>query len=144
MTSTDQKHPELRPSTTTDVFWLFARRTHDDYPAHGEQGGKWLLFIPVNQIDDQWERIKAATALGQLGGSAKVSTARPNPNAASPETHVICVYTYDADDVEDVRRVRDELRGLGFTQKIAYKSDAATHAGAYQVTGHQRISRYYE
>lgn len=75
---------------------------------------------------------------------AKVSTARPNPNAKNPNEHVICVYTYDYRDRGDVDRIRAALRDLGITWKIPYKTDAATRAGQYQVRGHTRISTYYE
>ena len=57
---------------------------------------------------------------------------------------MICVYTYDADDREDVLRVRQALRDLGFDRPIPYKTDRATLEGRYQVKGHQRISLYYE
>jgi hypothetical protein len=39
------------------------------------------------------------------------------------------VYTYDWQDEKDVRRVRQELRELGITQRIPYKSDEETRAG---------------
>jgi hypothetical protein len=91
-----------------------------------------------------WQKIKAATEAGKLGDSAKVATAKPNQFAADPNKRVICVYTYDWTDVDDVRRVREELRKLGFVAKIAYKADEDTYAGRYEVHGHKRISKYYE
>jgi len=114
------------------------------YPESTDRCGKWLLFIPTEQIDDVWSHIKQATEEGRLGGSAKVATARPNPNAINPNQHVICVYTYDIEDEDDVTRVREELRQLGFTRKIPYKTDDATYAGKYRVRGNTRISARYE
>ena len=73
-----------------------------------------------------------------------MSTARPNPNSGGPRKHVICVYTYDSEDKEDVMRVRASLRELGFVTPIAYKTDEATLEGRYEVKGHRRISKYYE
>jgi hypothetical protein len=81
---------------------------------------------------------------GRLGGSAKVSTAKPNPLSKDPRKRVICVYTYDWTDEEDVRRIREELRKLGVVNKIPYKSDGDTLSGKYRITGHRRISKYYE
>jgi hypothetical protein len=102
-------------------------------------GGKWLLFVPVAQIDEVWATIKAATESGKLGSTARVATARPNPNGARPGMRVICVYTYDWTDEKDVRRVREALRDLGVTWKIPYKADADTHSGRYAKRGDKRI-----
>jgi len=135
---------DARPSEVTAAYWLYANRCVGDYPASTPRSGKWLLFIPVEQINGVWAVIKHAVEEGRLGDSAKVATGRPNPNASNPDVRVICVYTYDADDDTDVTRVREELRQLGFTQRIPYKTDDATLQGQYQVRGHTRISKRYE
>jgi len=100
--------------------------------------------VDRNGVDAVWATIKEATEAGRLGGSAKVATAKPNPYATDPNTKVICVYTYDWTDEADVRRIRVELRALGITQKIPYKADADTLRDKYRVTGHRRISKYFE
>lgn len=92
----------------------------------------------------RWDKIKRATEDGKLGSSAKVSTARPNPNAKDPNAKVICVYTYDWTDEKDAKRVREELRRLGISSKIPYKADNDTFAGKYANRGSTRISKYYE
>jgi hypothetical protein len=135
---------DRRPSQVADRYWLYAeRRDPESYPDHGPRGGKWLLFINTAEIDEWWAKIKAATEAGQLGGSAKVSTAKENPNAKGPKAGVICVYTHDVEDVTDCRRVREALRKLGATWKIPYKTDADTVAGRYAKDG-SRVSRLYE
>ncbi len=91
-----------------------------------------------------WGKIKKATEEGKLSSSAKVATAKPNPNATNPEIKVICVYTYDWTDEDDVRRIREELRKLGIINKIPYKADEDTLSGKYGVKGNTRISKYYE
>ena len=83
------------------------------------------------------------SAPGATGADAKVSTAKPNPNEVNPTDGVICVYTYDSDDERDVMRVREELRALGFTNKIPYKTDEATLSGKYRRHGERKISKYY-
>ncbi|WP_051690500.1 putative phosphothreonine lyase domain-containg protein [Acidithiobacillus thiooxidans] len=133
-----------KPSEVTDSYWLFARREKGEYPRHTQNTGKWLVFVPLLQVDQVWEQIKQALENGRLGRSAKVSTARPNPNAFNPETKVICVYTYDWTDKEDVMNIREELRRLGVTSKIAYKTDEETRSGAYANRGNKQISKYYE
>ena len=69
---------------------------------------------------------------------------KPNPNAASADTRVVCVYTYDVTDEADCMRVREALRNLGVTWKIPYKTDADTYAGNYATRGNVRISKRYE
>jgi hypothetical protein len=103
-----------------------------------------MLFIKTPEIDTWWTKIKAATEGGLLGGSAKVATMKPNPNAASADTRVVCVYTYDVTDEADCTRVREALRDLGITWKIPYKTDADTYAGKYATRGNVRISKRYE
>jgi hypothetical protein len=132
------------PSQVTDRFWLYAYRQQGEYPEPTERGGKWLLFIPIEQVDEVWEIIKQAVEEGRLGGIAKVATARPNLHARDRDTKVICVYTYHWTDEQDVMRVRQELRHLGFTHKLSYKADEDTLAGRYANTGHRRISKYRE
>ena len=68
---------------------------------------------------------------------------KPNPNAASAQTKVICVYTYDVSDEQDCSRVSAALRDLGVTWKIPYKTDADTYAGRYSGDG-VRVSKRYE
>ena len=135
---------EPKPSQVTEAYWLSAERKAGEYPAHTERGGKWLIFVPVAQIDEVWAKVKDATEKGLLGGSAKVATGKPNPNATNPGAKVICVYTYDWTDEEDVRRVRGAIRELGIVANIPYKADNDTLAGNYANRGQKRISKYYE
>ena len=103
-----------------------------------------MIFVPTEAADDVWQKIKRAVEEGRLGSSAKVSTAKPNPNSTDSSKHVICVYTYDADDEPDLRQIRSSLRLLGVTNKIAYMTDDATFQGKYRKSGDKRISLYYE
>ena len=82
-----------KPSEVTDSYWLHAERKKGTYPEHLENGGKWLIFVPLSLLDAVWEKIRRATEEENLGGSAKAATARQNPNATNPDTKVICVYT---------------------------------------------------
>lgn len=80
-------------------------------------------------MDEVWAKIKRAVEEGKLGGAAKVSTAKPTPLTGKSKAGVICVYTYDRTDEKDVRRIREELRKLGITNKIPYKTDEDTLSG---------------
>lgn len=137
-------HAESKPSEVTDIYWIHAERKAGEYPGATGASGKWLVFVDVEKVDEIWTQVKKATEEGKLGDSSKVATARPNSNATDQNKKVICVYTYDWTDEDDVRRVREELRQLGVTRKIPYKADQDTMEGKYRKTGHTRISKYYE
>ncbi len=142
------------PSEVKEVYWISARRQKGNYPkpvnsvASKEvvthwKSGKWLVFVPNRDIDEVWSKIRKATEEGRLGDFSKVATAKPNQYASSQDRKVICVYTYDWTDYEDVMRIRDELRTLGITSKIPYKSDEDTMDDKYSVKGDKSISKYY-
>lgn len=134
---------QINPSQVTDEYWIFAERRQGTYPAHSKNGGKWLIFVPTRRIDNAWSKVKLATEAGRLGEMSKVATAKDNPNATNSSIKVICVYTYDWTDEEDVMRIRQELRQLGITRKIPYKADEDTESGKYANQGTKRISKYY-
>jgi hypothetical protein len=118
----------LLPSQVTDAYWIYA-----DSPAIREadarRTGKWFVFVPARQVDRWWELIRLATEQGRLGISAKAATARHNELATSQR--LICVYTSDWEDQGDVRRVLRQLRDLGMTSRLSYKTDEATLSGVY-------------
>jgi hypothetical protein len=133
-----------KPSNVTETYWLYAKRKKGKYPINTENCGKWLIFVDVRNIDEMWEKIKIATENGLLGNASKVATAKENPYTMNSNKRVICVYTYDYTDKEDVMRIRESLREIGIKSKIPYKTDNATIEGKYQVKGDERISVYYE
>ena len=132
------------PSTITDSYWLYAFRKEGTYPEDSDNSGKWLIFVPLAEIDRLWEKIERSTEKGQLGSVSKVATAKHNPDASNSSAKVICVYTYDWTERQDVMRIRKELRELGITWKIPYKGDKDTYAGKYAKRGNRSISKYYE
>ena len=135
---------QTNPSQVTNEYWLFANRKQGTYPSHSKNGGKWLIFVPIERVDNVWSKIELATKAGRLGEQSKVATAKDNSNATSSSAKVICVYTYDWTDEEDVMRIRQELRQLGITRKIPYKADEDTDSGKYATNqGTKRISKYY-
>ncbi|KQC05399.1 MAG: hypothetical protein APR53_07610 [Methanoculleus sp. SDB] len=123
------------PGMTTRMYWIvqdapgFRPGGDDD-----ERGGKWLVFVDRDHADDLWRRIRDATAEGRLGISAKVSTAKPNPESRD-ERVVIYVHTADWEDENDVMRVREVLRSLGIDQRIGYKRNIETYHGEYSEKG---------
>jgi Domain of unknown function (DUF1917) len=141
--STNDKEHRLSESNPTEVMyhaWVCAQRKQGSYPEPTERSGKWLIWLSPENIDRYWAKIKEAVEQGQLGEEAKVSTR--NKGSMTPEVRrkkeergdtsfVICVYTYDYQDREDVMRIRQRLRDLGIRRPIRYKADSDTGAGKY-------------
>ena len=123
------------PSRTFQARWI-----EQDAPdslgkaADIEKAGKWLIFLPPDQVDEIWKKVRDLTWEGKLGISAKVSTAKPDPGARD-ERKVIYVYTVDWEDEGDVMRVREELRIIGVTDRIGYKRNLETFKGEYSAKG---------
>ena len=128
-----------QPSKTTDRYWLLC--VNEAYAFKKEksfrQSGKWLIFAHKSVIDETWEKVKQATLQGLLGPSSKVSTAKENPNSNDPSTKVICVFTEDYNNQEDVQRIKDALRSLQIENKLSYKLDR--DVGKYEKTGHTNL-----
>jgi len=128
-----------KPSQNTDIYWLFA--INENYifnkKASKRASGKWLIFESIEEIDETWERIKKATIKGLLGPSSKVSTAKKNPNTLDHLTKVICVFTEDYNNKEDVKRVENRLRSLDIENKLIYKLDK--DVGKYRKDGHKNL-----
>ena len=121
----------IRPSSFMHHPWIYAEDLEQDgREANPEVVGKWLVFVEEADVDAVWEEVAAATQNGRLGPAAKVATAWPGTFARSNK-RVICIYTYDFHDHEDVTRVLVALRDLGFKERLSYKTDADTLAGRY-------------
>lgn len=98
-----------------------------------------MLFPAPEDVNRVWRLVAEAVVDGRLGDTAKVAPADPpNPFVAAPKkqsSHLICVYTKDFSDLEDVKRVLEELIELGLAPRnaadraIYYKADAYTYLG---------------
>ena len=90
--------------------------------------GKWMLFPSSAYVDNVWRKVVTATSEGMLGCSAKVAT-----DDGSGKPRLICIYTEDFSNKEDVKRVLRQLEELRLVksgqeeQGIFYKCDAYTH-----------------
>ncbi|HJJ89458.1 MAG TPA: DUF1917 domain-containing protein [Methanocorpusculum sp.] len=129
------------PTKTTKSYWI-----QQDWPRAGtretgaEEVGKWLIFLTPEEIDTAWEKVRNATVAGTLGIGAKVSTAKENEEGRG-NRKVIYVFTENWEDEKDVMRVRNELKNLGFVNRIGYKRNIDTYAGEYCKKG-KRVTYY--
>ncbi|KAI9727813.1 MAG: hypothetical protein M1834_007960 [Cirrosporium novae-zelandiae] len=84
--------------------------------------GKWMLFLALEQVDEAWESIATATAENELGIAAKVAPQGETDDGRAPR--LICIYTKDFSDMDDVKRVLEnlvELKLAGKRRWIYYK-----------------------
>jgi Domain of unknown function (DUF1917) len=129
------------PSKTTQMYWIVLDAPGSAPEAiEDENAGKWLIFQEPDLVDAAWKKVRDATVSHELGISAKVSTAKPNPDSRD-NRKVIYVYTKDWADEGDVMRVREKLRQLGFVDRIGYKRNIETFAGEYAKKG-KRVTYY--
>lgn len=136
-----QEGEGVLPSKTTGVHWIILDAPGAEGSGLGdERAGKWLIFVPEDEVDAAWKKVRDETMKGTLGISAKVSTAKPNPDSRDWRA-VIYVYTRDWADEADVMRVRERLRDLGFTERIGYKRNIETYRGEYSKEG-RRVTYY--
>ena len=129
------------PTKTTQMYWIVQDAPGSAPEAiEDENAGKWLIFQEPDLVDAVWIKVRNATVALELGISAKVSTAKPNPDSRD-NRKVVYIYTKDWADEEDVLRVREKLRELGFVDRIGYKRNIETFAGEYAKKG-KRVTYY--
>ncbi|KAB5542624.1 hypothetical protein GE09DRAFT_1135874 [Coniochaeta sp. 2T2.1] len=92
------------------------------------RSGKWMLFPHPSYVDDVWTVVARATAASELGVGAKVA-----PNDGTGSARLICIYTVDFRDKDDIARVLKRMRELELVRAngrpIYYKCDAYTYLG---------------
>lgn len=91
---------------------------------------QWMLFPGPDTLVHTWRTVCDGTVRNRLGINSKVAV---GDNQRGPE-RLICIYTKDFSDIEDVRRVLEEIIDLGLIQRnsprgIYYKCDAWTYLG---------------
>ena len=129
------------PTKTTQMYWIVQDAPGSAPEAiEDENAGKWLIFQEPDLVDAVWTKVRNSTVALELGISAKVSTAKPNPDSRDSRK-VIYIYTKDWADEPDVMRVREKLRELGVVDRIGYKRNIETFAGEYAKKG-KRVTYY--
>lgn len=136
----------VSPLDMADRYWEYAQRKNGQYPAHTARGGKWLIFVRDSNLNSTWTKVKTAVEQGKLGSLAKAPNRKRGSLSRTRNSNynVICVYTYDWQDRQDVKRIREELRKIGISRKIPYKTDEDTERGIYRSNSSAKISKYYE
>ena len=116
-----------RPSEDFSRSWQMRKSPSCGIIFSGATTGKWCIFVAASDVDVAWAKIKGAVEDDRLL-CAKVSTAL---RSTGRNGHVICVYTRDWTDEQDLLRIRDVLRLLGFVEELGYKRDIDTENRIY-------------
>ena len=89
-----------------------------------------MLFPTNDEVVQTWKSVVHGTIEGSLGIGAKVAT---EAGGKDTSRRLICIYTKDFSDMDDVQRVVEELVRLGLCPRegngIYYKCDAFTYLG---------------
>ena len=94
-----------------------------------------MLFPELPDLPRIWRLVVDGVINNRLGPVAKVA-----PDAGSNRARLICIYTRDFRDKDDVLRVLQELVSVGVTgtgKPIYYKSDPYTYLDIYRETAAQ-------
>ena len=142
----ESSKPDAAPGTITRQMRPYKEQLEDDLLTLAVKTattcGKWLLFPAPESYAREWRLVAEATAEGKLGPTSKAATLDfGNPSG------LICIYTYDFTDTEDVRRVLEELVELGVcrpdAKPIYYKADIYTYLDIKSDNGYKiRASLY--
>jgi hypothetical protein len=97
-----------KPSEDLSCNWHYKKSpSYNDFASSGA-AGKWCIFVSPAEVDREWNKIRDAIENSQLM-CAKVSTAL---RSMGRDGHIICVYTRDWADRQDLMRARAVLRSL--------------------------------
>ena len=88
-----------------------------------------MIFCPSEEVNAIWAVVAKATANNELGIAAKVAL---DDGSDRRKERLMCIYTKDFSDLEDVRRVITKMRDLGLVETrgrgIYYKCGMFQHA----------------
>lgn len=119
--------PDVKPSQAWDVRgYLYAPNARNFVST--KLTGKWCIKCDKDKVDDLWAKVCGEIRTYRLF-TALVSS--PHNAQAHGGTYIICVFTPDWADEDDVMRARQVLRELGVTEEIGYKRDIETANGVY-------------
>lgn len=91
-----------------------------------------MLFCKHEEVTQAWKKVVAGVIGGRLGPISKVA-----PDNGTPADRLICIYTKDFRDEENVLRILQEIESMGLLphgRSIYYKSDAFTYLDLYKET----------
>ena len=126
-TNQSQKDRSIPSKNITDNWISCAGKNVTSFNSN-EKTGKWCIFLTEKEVDVAWSKIKKALKQGKLT-LAKVATKK---NAHKfDNTYVICIYTNNWADEQELTQTRDVLYELGWIAPLKYKRDIETINNVY-------------
>ncbi|GBN68265.1 hypothetical protein AVEN_61843-1 [Araneus ventricosus] len=143
------------PSREQHEPWIYAHSSseRENISIDYEKVGKWLLFFNnvrrshvtgLTQHDHAWQFIKKLVE-NDILYNAKCSTALQGICEAydKRQNGVICCYTPDYTNKQDVKRAADAIRReVHCPSNLFYKTDNDTRAGKYKHKGDNHVCIY--
>ncbi len=111
-----------------DTYWKYAYAPGSNFSS-SLKSGKWRIRVKPCKVNETWHKVKMACLEGKFI-TAKVATAR-TVKARGDDNYLICIYTDDYEDLDNLRQVRDALREIGFIEAVKYKKDIDTMNGVF-------------
>ena len=127
-----------KPSQVKDHLAVFY--TTLDRFEQPETFGKWMVFKPLDKIDETWEKIRIAVAKGELEGCEWIqcSTMMYDPTKEGPgisTSAVIFVHTYE----QNVMAIGFKLIEI-VQQDIRYKTNETSQKREFSFTANKRVT----
>lgn len=135
-------YSDLRPSETTDYYWI-GDRVFREEDEKAVDIGKWMLFYPRDKIDGEWELAKNLYRSNKLEGVThmKCSTAKKNPRASSDNFVIILYCTNSGDSARILSIGRHIVQVFDYKNPMYYKTNTQTQDGT-RGTGQQYNHTY--
>lgn len=92
---------------------------------------KWMLFIEPAFVNEVWATVARATVKNELGIAAKVA---PRAEKGSPKERLVCIYTYDFSDRDDIARVLGRMKQLDLVRTGPGRKPIYYKAGKQELT----------
>lgn len=130
----------IAPSKDTQSYWHKLNDLRET-----DVSGKFMIFVPLEKLDETWEKVYSLTNKGKLGYAAMTSTARPNPMAQREDIKIVLVFTSDFTNLDEICNIAWTLfkKNLFTEGVLNYKTDRATSNGEYAATSNgRRVSLY--
>lgn len=121
-------HDTVLPSQAYDYDGFIWKMSSDF--CSDDSSGKWCIVRSASEVDALWKKVREAVDAGVFP-AALVST--PHQAMGHGGSFVICVFTLDWRNLDDVNAARTVLRSYGVTEEIGYKRDIETFNNVYGV-----------
>lgn len=105
----------LVPNQVTLDYWIYSNAKTNFSSTN--TSGKWCIILSSTEINSAWSIINS------LVNSCKLIFAKVSTKKFNKSSYIICVYTNDYNDIQEVFNTRHVLRENGFTQELYYKRD---------------------